>query len=154
MIPIVDFYNSVSIKYAVTAGAFDLVDLCLTRASSSEPEQLELRLSKPEDRFVALDAEPLKEPGEVSKDELVYVKGTTVLTRHLAWRQAVQGLVTAKTTDVFFVSEVFNEKEEKEPSESAKAVAEDLVGGLESFFGVMGKVTILGLGIGKPEVEV
>ncbi|KAL9599857.1 MAG: hypothetical protein Q9219_003551 [cf. Caloplaca sp. 3 TL-2023] len=144
--PLVDFYNSVSIKHGVTAGAFDLAEL---RARSPE-EPLELRLSTKEDTFKALDAGEGAEAVQVGEKELVYVQGRTVLTRHLAWRQAAEGLVTEGTRDVVFMSEVFHEGDVGVGEETAltKSVGEDFVRGLRDFFGVEGKVTVLGEGVG------
>ena len=90
---------------------------------------------------------------EVPEKELVYVQGSTVLTRHLAWRQAAQGLVTDRTRDVVFVSEVFNEQESDQPTELAEAVASELLDGLTEIFGTKGSGTILGKAIGKLSAE-
>ena len=147
--PIVDFYNSVSIKYGVTAGAFDLGEL---QIRSIKP--LELRLSTPDDTFRALDGGADAQSVHVGKDEVVYVQDSTVLTRHLAWRQAVEGLVQAKTRNVLFVNEVFNEEKATEPTELTKQVMGELVDGLKHFFGVEGHVAVLGDGLGKLETSV
>jgi len=147
--PVVDFYNSVSIKNGVTAGAFDLGEL---QTRSTQP--LELRMSTTSDTFKALDAETDAESTPVGAGELVYAQGTTVLTRHLAWRQAAQALVSEKTQNVIFMSEVFNEKNEPQPTALSRTVANDLVEGLRDFFGVEGHATILGNAIGNLSVEV
>ena len=147
--PIVDFYNSISIKHGVTAGAFDLAEL---QTRSVEP--LELRMSTSKDVFKALDAEADAEPISIGTGEVVYAQGTMVLTRHLAWRQATQTLVTDKTRDVIFMSEVFNEEEASEPTELARNVAEDLVDGLREYFGVEAEASVLGDGIQKLRVHI
>ncbi|KAI0192415.1 B3/4 domain-containing protein [Astrocystis sublimbata] len=146
--PAVDFYNSVSVEHVVTAGAFDMDEL---RAS---PEPLELRLAKTEeDLFVPLDA-PESAPAKVDKGEILYAQGTTVLTRHLAWRQSAQALVTSQSRNVMFMSEVFHEGQVgNEASELAKAVAGSLQKGLEELFNVQSSVQFLGVSLGKLDME-
>lgn len=146
--PVVDFYNSVSIKHIVTAGAFDLDEL------KARPEPLELRVANVEaDTFVPLDA-PDAAPARVDAKEILYAQGSTVLTRHLAWRQSAQALVTDKSKDVMFMSEVFNEGGvETEPSELTKSVASSLQNGLKDLFNVDSSVEYLGLSLGKLDAD-
>lgn len=146
--PIVDFYNSVSIEHAVTAGAFDLTEL---RAANAP---LELRVAHVEqDEFVPLDAPADAQPGKVDKGEILYAQGNTVLTRHFAWRQSKQALVTDESTEVMFMSEVFNEGEVgTEPTQLSQAVAKSLQDGLREFFGVESTVIYLGRSLGGLEV--
>ncbi|CAJ2510303.1 Uu.00g050060.m01.CDS01 [Anthostomella pinea] len=146
--PAVDFYNAVSIEHAVTAGAFDLDEL------KAKPEPLELRVSKVEqDTFVPLDA-PRAEPGKVDVKEILYAQGSTVLTRHMAWRQSAQALVTRESNNIMFMSEVFNEGAVGgEPSELAVSVATSLQKGLKELLGVDSTVEFLGLSLGKLEIE-
>ena len=145
--PVVDFYNAVSIKHAVTAGAFDLGEL---QTRSVQP--LELRMSSAGDSFKALDAETDAPPTEVGAGELVYAQGPMVLTRHLAWRQAAQGVVTEKTRSVIFMSEVLDGQGVAGSMELTQRVADDLVDGLRRYFGVEGQVTVLGNVGGKLSV--
>ncbi|KAL8654946.1 MAG: hypothetical protein Q9210_001189 [Variospora velana] len=155
--PLVDFYNAISIKRGVTAGAFDLGEL---QTRSTAP--LELRLSSsstPGDTFRALDAGEGAPAAAVPPGELVYAQGTTVLTRQLAWRQAAEGLVTAATRNVIFVSEVFHGGEQEgatgvTPSGLSASVAEDFADGLKRFFGVEAQATVLGKGAGVSSVSV
>ena len=144
--PVVDFYNSVSIKHGVTAGAFDLGEL---QTRSTAP--LELRLSAAGDLFTALDAEAGAKPIDVAAGELVYAQESTVLTRQLAWRQAAQCLVSHETQNVIFMSEIFENEGE---SGLAQAVADDLKKGLRDFFGVVAQATILGHQEGILDVKV
>jgi DNA/RNA-binding domain of Phe-tRNA-synthetase-like protein len=118
--PLVDWYNTISLRHIVPAGAFDLQALS---------GALELRLSRAGDTFLSLDAdEPLAvPPGEVS-----YANGPTILTRHFVWRQARTGLVTPATRDVFLVSEILGEV----GREVAEAVIADFRAGLQEHFGV------------------
>ncbi|KAL8941029.1 MAG: hypothetical protein Q9216_002475 [Gyalolechia sp. 2 TL-2023] len=148
--PLVDFYNSVSIKHGVTAGAFDLGDL---QTRSQAP--LELRHSTSADTFKALDAGSDESAAPVAEGELVYVQDSTVLTRHLAWRQAAEGLVTEATRNVIFMSEVFNGDEDMTgPTKLTKSVADEFVNGLKEFFGVEARATILGERLSRWTVEV
>jgi DNA/RNA-binding domain of Phe-tRNA-synthetase-like protein len=147
--PVVDFYNSVSLKYGVTAGAFDLGEL---QTRSIKP--LELRISGPGDTFKALDAGAEAQAVAVGEGEVVYAQDTTVLTRHLAWRQAQEGLVKDETRNVFFMSEIFDTKKATEPTDLATQVAEELVQGLRMFFDVESQARILGQGTGILEVDV
>ncbi len=118
--PLVDLYNTISLKHVVPAGGFDLEDVSLP---------IELRLTREGDTFRALDQE-----GDlaVPAGEVAYVYGSTVLTRHFVWRQAQQGLITVETGTVLLVSEVLREI----PGEVVEAVQQDLVDGLRDIFGV------------------
>jgi DNA/RNA-binding domain of Phe-tRNA-synthetase-like protein len=140
--PIVDFYNTISIKYGVTAGAFDVDELKKLTADGNV--NLELRLSDTGDTFLALDAPEGAAPVDVEKGELSYVQGSTVLTRHLAWRQSLQGLVTGETKEVIFMSEVFNEEVTEQPTQLTNKVLEELKGGLQQCFGVDSTAFVLG----------
>jgi DNA/RNA-binding domain of Phe-tRNA-synthetase-like protein len=144
--PVVDFYNSISIEHAVTAGAFDLTELRAVDAP------LELRLARTEDKFVPLDAAADSQPGNVDKGEILYGQGNNVLTRHMAWRQSKQALVTDESTEVMFMSEVINEGEVgAEPTELSRAIAKSLQDGLRDFFGVESTVAVLGQSVGQLE---
>lgn len=90
----------------------------------------------------------------MGEGELVYVQEGTVLTRHLAWRQALEGLVTEETKDVVFMSEVFNEEDCKKVTPLTKSVADDFVNGLKNFFGVEAQAVILGEGLDLRSLEV
>jgi DNA/RNA-binding domain of Phe-tRNA-synthetase-like protein len=146
--PAVDLYNSISIKHAVTAGAFDLDEL------KAKAEPLELRVAKTElDTFVPLDA-PDAAPSKVDAKEIVYVQGSTVLTRHLAWRQSAQALVTAESKNAMFMSEVFHDTAVgDQPSDLAKSVATALQGCLRDFMNVDSQVQYLGKSLGKLEAD-
>lgn len=86
--PLVDWYNALSLRHVVPAGAFDL-------AAIAGP--LELRLTRPGDTFTALDSDA---PEALPAGEVAYADGATVITRHFVWRQARAGLVTPQTCDV------------------------------------------------------
>ena len=116
--PLVDFYNLVSLKHIVPAGGFDLARL---------EEVLDLRLTRPGDAFQALDE---SEPSAVADDEVAYLTGQTVLTRHFVWRQSQAGLLTPETRSVFLVSEILGQI----PNGLADRVVEDFRTGLVRFF--------------------
>ena len=118
--PLVDFYNAVSLRYVVPAGAFDLDDL---------HDVLELRLSRPGDTFQALDDAA---PGEVPPGEVSYATGPTIITRHIVWRQSRAGLVTPATRRAIFVSEVLTDL----GPGAGQDVASAFQHGLLDYFGV------------------
>lgn len=125
--PLVDFYNAVSLRRLVPAGALDLGQL---------RGPLELRLSREGDSFTALDEDaPLAvPPGEVS-----YADGATILTRHIVWRQARTGLVSPTTTTAFLVSEVLSEL----GASVAEEVLADFRAGLADSFGVAARTFLM-----------
>ena len=118
--PLVDWYNSVSLRHVVPAGGFDLDDVT---------GPLELRFTRAGDVFAALDGSPSTAvpPGEVA-----YVDGAEVLTRHVVWRQSRRGAITPATTRVLLVSEVLGEL----PGGLPEVVLQDLRQGLAEIFGV------------------
>jgi len=116
--PLVDFYNSVSLNRAVPAGGFDLATI---------PNEIGLRLTRPGDRFTALGS---REAVDVPPGEVAYTAGRTVLTRHFVWRQAQEGLIGERTTEVVLLAEIL------EGNERADEVEGELVGGLRTLFGV------------------
>ena len=125
--PLVDYYNAISLRHLVPAGAFDLDDL---------NDTLELRLSRPGDSFQALDdSEPVAvPPGEVS-----YTTGANIITRHIVWRQSRAGLVTPATRRAILVSEVLTDL----GPTAADAVVCDFQRGLTDYFGVSSSTTVL-----------
>jgi DNA/RNA-binding domain of Phe-tRNA-synthetase-like protein len=118
--PLVDFYNSVSLRHAVPAGGFDLDHVA---------GPLELRLTRPGDHFTALDEDA---PLPVPPGEVAYADGPTVLTRHFVWRQARTALITPATRSVFLVSEILGEV----GPDVADAVLADLRDGLVTLFAI------------------
>jgi DNA/RNA-binding domain of Phe-tRNA-synthetase-like protein len=92
--PLVDFYNSVSLKYLVTAGGYDLDQL---------EGGLELRLSRAGDEFQAMDDQV---PCQVPEGEVSYADGNRILTRQFLWRQSKIGLILPESRNVLLVSEI------------------------------------------------
>jgi DNA/RNA-binding domain of Phe-tRNA-synthetase-like protein len=97
--PLVDLYHAVSLRNLTPAGAFDV---------GAIEGDVELRRTREGDRFTALDAE---EAEPVPPGEIAYADGSTVLTRHLVWRQAREGLVREGTRHAMALSEVLGELE-------------------------------------------
>jgi DNA/RNA-binding domain of Phe-tRNA-synthetase-like protein len=120
--PIVDFYNSISLRYVVPAGGFDLALL---------GDALELRLTREADTFRPLDSASAE---RVEPKEVAYASGNEILTRHFVWKQSHTGLLSESTRSVFLVSEVLGEVEESADG-LAQAVLEDLCEGLRRHFG-------------------
>ncbi len=125
--PLVDFYNTISLRHLVPAGAFDLEPL---------RGPLELRLSRAGDTFLSLDAD---EPLDVPPGEVSYASGSTILTRHFVWRQAKTGLIEPTTRDIFLVSEVLGEV----GREVAEAVLADFRSGVQEYFGATPQTFLL-----------
>ena len=120
--PLVDFYNSISLRYVVPAGGFDLALL---------GDALELRLTREADTFRPLDSASAE---RVEPKEVAYASGNEILTRHFIWKQSHKGLLSESTRSVFLVSEVLGEVEESADG-LAQAVLEDLCEGLRRHFG-------------------
>jgi DNA/RNA-binding domain of Phe-tRNA-synthetase-like protein len=125
--PLVDWYNTLSLRHLVPAGGFDL-------AAIGGP--LELCLTRPGDTFAALDDET-DEP--VPPGEIAYADGATVLTRHFVWRQARTALIVPSTRDVFLVSEILGEV----GAQVAEAMVHDFRAGLETYFQVSAQTWLL-----------
>jgi DNA/RNA-binding domain of Phe-tRNA-synthetase-like protein len=118
--PLVDFYNTISLRYTVPAGGFDLDHIA---------GPIELRLTRQGDHFTALGtdtAEPVP-PGEVA-----YTDGSTVLTRHFVWRQSCDAALTPDTRSLFLVSEILGEV----GPEVAEQVLAGSEAGLSEYFAV------------------
>lgn len=133
--PLVDFYNTVSLRNLVPVGAFDL------RAIE---ETLEIRLARAGDRFHPLDGEA---PEDVPPGHLVYAIGPEVITLNF-WRQSRIGLVDATSRDVLLASEVIG----CDSDAVASTVAADLAGGAKRYFGAEVCPAILGPGNGEQVV--
>ena len=94
VMPLVDFYNTVSLTHIVPVGGFDL---------DRVHRGVALRRTRSGDHYRALDQE---EAIGVPPGEVAYADGSTILTRHFVWRQASEGLIRPTTRNVFLVSEV------------------------------------------------
>lgn len=131
--PLVDWYNTVSLTNVLPAGAFDAGELV------RDGGHLELRLTRDGDRFHILGSDA---PEPVEAGEIGYAIGGTILTRHLAWRQSVEAMVTPATTSVIVMSETLDPIERAEPG-TAEAMRQAITDGLAEAFGVAPTGTIL-----------
>ena len=125
--PLVDFYNTLSLRHVAPAGAFDMDRL---------DAELQLRRTRHGDRFTALDE---TESIEVAPGEIAYACGSVVLTRHFMWRQAREALVLAESRNVFLVSEIPGVADDA----LAARMAADMATGLRDHFGVVARTTVL-----------
>jgi DNA/RNA-binding domain of Phe-tRNA-synthetase-like protein len=75
----------------------------------------------------------------IAPNEVAYVDGSTVLTRHFVWRQSRAGLISPETRSALLVSEILSEV----GPEVAEQVLQDLQGGLEEYFKVTAVSSIL-----------
>ena len=108
--PLVDLYNSVSLKYLVPMGGHDLDTLT---------GNLFLRFAEGWEPFTAMGG---GETIVVPKGELVYRDDREVLTRNWVWRQCEKDKGTEKTRNVFIPIDVLGEV----GSERASEIIEEL----------------------------
>jgi DNA/RNA-binding domain of Phe-tRNA-synthetase-like protein len=125
--PLVDFYNTISLRYIVPAGGFDLDSL---------QHGLALRLSREGDTFEALDEAGAE---NIPAGEVSYADGSEILTRHFVWKQSRQALITPANSNVFFVSEILAEL----PFETAEDVRRAFAEGLLRHFNIEAQTDIL-----------
>lgn len=127
--PVVDFLHSVSMRWLVPTGGFDLARV----------SEIALRPTVAGDTFTALDDDAAV---EVEPGEVAYADGDVVLTRHFVWRQAKAALIGRDTTDVFLVSEVLREVGGHVADEVAGALAD----GMRRHFGADARTWVLDAG--------
>lgn len=122
--PLVDIYNSVSLKYGVPCGgenikAFD-GDMHLGEAKGGE-------------EFKPLGA---TEDSPALPGEIIYYDNSGAICRCLNWREAQRTMLTEDTTDSVLVIEAINEKQAKRASEAVVEL-KDLI---EKYFKVDGRI--------------
>ncbi|CAF1641464.1 unnamed protein product [Rotaria sp. Silwood1] len=127
--PLVDLYNAMCARYILPFGAFDIDDL-------SKDIPLELRFTKSSDTFMALDE---NQSNTVSENEVAYIVGSQVVTRHINWKQSKYGLVKEKTTNIIFMSEILSSI----PQNVLEQMIVDLVQVIKDLFNVECRVHIL-----------
>ncbi|MGQ9508149.1 MAG: B3/B4 domain-containing protein [Thermodesulfobacteriota bacterium] len=134
--PLVDLYNSISLKYLVPMGGHDLDTLkgniCLRFADGWEP-------------FIPLGG------GEkiiVPKGELVYRDDQDVLTRNWVWRQCDKDKVTGKTKNVFIPLDLLGDVGGEE---EANKIIQDLSTLIQKYLG--GSIFSCILNIERPSIE-
>ncbi|MDP3387372.1 MAG: B3/4 domain-containing protein [Eubacteriales bacterium] len=118
--PLVDLYNSISLKYALPCGGEDIDtfvgDIRLTKANGDEP-------------FITLGSEESAPP---NKDEIVYKDDAGAICRCWNWRESVRTMLTEKTTNAFLCIELVNEsrvKDLKDALGELAKLAEENLGG-------------------------
>lgn len=133
---IVDFYNAISLKYLVPAGAYDIEQL---------NDNIKLRFSKEGDTFQALDSD---EVIDIPEGEISYADGSIIITRHFIWKQSKHMLLTPQSKDILFVSEILGEL----PENTAFDVGQGISRGLRECFEIDSKVKILDVNDNKVEL--
>ena len=79
-----------SVEKVISLGGHDLDDIT---------HDMEVRFSKPEDRFLPFGAEDYE---QVDEDELVFTSGNIVQTRKWVWRQSEHGKMTLNSSNIVF----------------------------------------------------
>ena len=125
--PLVDIYNSISLKYAVPCGGEDL-----------EKIQGNLRLGQATggENFLPLGAE---EDAPALPGEIIYYDDAGAICRCLNWREAQRTMLTEETTEAILVIESIN------PQQAARAdqAMEEMKQLMETYFEVKGISEIL-----------
>lgn len=100
--PLVDIYNSVSLRYALPCGGEDIDtfvgDIRLTKAVGNE-------------NFVVLGADKSEPPYE---GEIVYKDNEGAICRCWNWRESVRTMLTENTKNAFLCIELIDEKRTEE----------------------------------------
>jgi DNA/RNA-binding domain of Phe-tRNA-synthetase-like protein len=125
--PLVDLYNTLSLRHVVPAGAWDL---------DTVSGGLRLGLTSGGERFTELGSEQTETVGE---GEVSYLDDREVVTRHFVWRQSERGKVTQATRRFLFVSEVLPEAGETAPDE----IRASLVDALRQHFSIDARAAVL-----------
>ncbi len=125
--PLVDIYNSVSLKYAVPCGGEDLNcitgDLRLGKAKGGEP-------------FLPLGAD---QDSPALPEEIIYYDQDGAICRCLNWREAQRTMLTDDTTDAVLFIESIN----KEQAERANQAMNELKQLIDSYFNTISTDMIL-----------
>lgn len=120
--PLVDIYNSISLKYAVPCGGEDLKkiagDLHLGKAIGGET-------------FLPLGAEV---DAPALPEEIIYYDEKGAVCRCLNWREAQRTMLTEDTTEALLVIEAINE----EQAQRANQAMDEMQRLMENYFGVSG----------------
>ena len=103
--PLVDLYNSLSLKYLIPMGGHDLDTLS---------GNLHLQFAEGWERFTPMGG---GETVVVPRGELVYRDDREVLTRNWVWRQCEKDKATEKTKNVFIPIDVLEEVGSKRAEE-------------------------------------
>ncbi|MFS0782003.1 B3/4 domain-containing protein [Bacillus sp. 1P06AnD] len=125
--PLVDIYNSISLKYAVPCGGEDLHsingDLHLGKAKGGEP-------------FLPLGSDT---DSPALADEIIYYDKDGAICRCLNWREAQRTMLTADTTDAVLVIESVD----KEQTNRANQATNEMKQLIDSYFKSESTIKIL-----------
>jgi len=125
--PLVDIYNSVSLRYALPCGGEDIDtfvgDIRLTKAVGNE-------------NFVVLGTDKSEPPYE---GEIVYKDNEGAMCRCWNWRESVRTMLTENTRNAFLCIELIDEKRTEEFENALK----DLEKAVQDNLGGTCKVSIL-----------
>lgn len=111
ILPVVDAYNSISLKYLLPIGGHDL---------STAKGDIEVRFSNNLDFFTPFGS---KDNESIDVGELVYAVGNEIKTRRWIWRQGELGKITDKSTDIFFPIDGFEGINDTSVKEATKDLA-------------------------------
>jgi DNA/RNA-binding domain of Phe-tRNA-synthetase-like protein len=118
--PLVDIYNSISLRYALPCGGEDIDtfagDIRLTKAAGNE-------------NFVTLGSNESEPPYE---GEIVYKDDEGAICRCFNWRESVRTMLTENTKNAFLCIELVDERRLKEFDNALKDLAktvQDNLGG-------------------------
>ena len=117
--PLVDLYNSISLKYLVPMGGHDLDTL---------QGNISLRFAEGWEPFTPMGG---GERITVPKGELIYRDDQEVLTRNWVWRQCEKDKTTEKTRNIFIPIDVLGEVGRK----VAEEIVQDLVEQIPKYVG-------------------
>lgn len=125
--PLVDIYNSISLKYAMPCGGEDMDkfigDIRLTKATGDES-------------FITLGSDKSEPPYE---GEIVYKDDEGAICRCWNWRESVRTMLTEDTKNAFLCIELVDENREKDFENALKELSQ-LV---EKNLGGKSKISIL-----------
>ncbi|MBO3380329.1 B3/4 domain-containing protein [Clostridium perfringens] len=110
--PLVDIYNSISLKYAMPCGGENMDkfigDIRLTKATGDES-------------FITLGSDKSEPPYE---GELVYKDDEGAICRCWNWRESVRTMLTEDTKNAFLCIELVDENREKEFENALKELSQ------------------------------
>lgn len=118
--PLVDIYNSISLKYAVPCGGEDIQALA---------GDLHLGKAKGGESFKPLGAD---EDAPALPDEIIYYDEKGAVCRCFNWREAQRTMLQEQTTDAILVIEAINEVQ----AQRAQAATTELQQLIETYFEV------------------
>lgn len=133
--PLVDLYNSISLRYGLPCGGEDLEKIV---------GDLHLGKAKGGESFHPLGAE---EDSPALAEEIIYYDQEGAVCRNFNWRETQRTMLTEETQDAILVIESVTQ----ERASLAQAAIAELKQLIEDYFGVTGEIQFLT--IENPEVE-